>query len=73
MYALRAAGDPKYATRYDSMIPFEGSEVQTIGEDALNWQLCPDPNWYWNFDGDKVYLSVNATSPLFLAFMKVKR
>ena len=73
MYALRVATEHKLFNRYDALIPFEGSETQTLGEGCDNWSIVPGDDWCWNFDGETVYLNKNATSPLFLALMKVKR
>jgi hypothetical protein len=72
MYALRTTGDHKALNRYDALIPFEGSEVQVLGDGCKGWAATPAEKWSWNFDGEKVSVNLTSTSLLVYAFMKVK-
>ena len=72
VYALRLASDNKAFTRYDALIPYEGSLVQEKGEGLMNWDAVPKENWAWSFDGEKIILNGMATSNMVFVVLKVK-
>ena len=73
LYALRIATDNKKDNRYDALIPFEGSEVQELGEGCVGWSIVPDTSWAWNFEGTVVTVNKSPGSNMMYALMKVKQ
>ena len=72
LYALRLTEDHKLYNRYDALIPFENSSVQTEGEGLIGWRVKPSQPWSWNFDGEHISVNLTPTSTIYFAFMKVK-
>jgi hypothetical protein len=73
VYALRLASDNKAFTRYDVLIPYEGSTVQQPGEGLHDWEVIPGLDWTWSFDGEQIVLNYMALSRMVFAIMKVKK
>ena len=73
VYALRLASDNKAFTRYDVLIPYEGSSVQQPGEGLQDWEVIPGLDWTWSFDGEQIVLNYMALSRMVFAIMKVKK
>ena len=72
VYALRLASDNKAFTRYNVLIPYEGSTVQQPGEGLQDWEVVPGLDWTWSFDGEQIVLNYMALSRMVFAIMKVK-
>ena len=72
VYALRNVEDHKLFNRYDALLPYEGSSVQTQGEGLEGWELVPNNNWSWSFNGEVVSLNGIAMANMVYVIMKVK-